>query len=267
MTADLVTTPRRLAEAFDIAEARAALRGKTIRRRPLIGINCDLVVSPFSQRTLAWLDVGYVRCLQAAGAEVVILPPGQDFPGNLPLAGLVLVGGGDLDPERDGYQRHRSYRPMHPQREVTDRGLAASVRDSRLPVLGIGAGMQVLAVACGGLLGYHIPVDRPKTLVSHELRGDWEHGHAIYCRERSLMAYIYDSSVGHVRSQHHQFVEQVPDGFVATAWADGDLVEAIESIDTDWPAIGVQWHPEFSTALELDRTLFRHFVEIASQWG
>ena len=65
-------------------------------------------------------------------------------------------------------------------------------------------------------------------------------------------------------SHHHQGVDQLGDGVIATGWAaDDSLVEAIELADARL-AVGVQWHPEedpaswlianFVTAVARERT-------------
>jgi hypothetical protein len=46
-----------------------------------------------------------------------------------------------------------------------------------------------------------------------------------------------------VNSIHHQAVAEAGPHLVPTAWADDDLVEAVEAADGR-PLLGVQWHPE-----------------------
>jgi putative glutamine amidotransferase len=47
-----------------------------------------------------------------------------------------------------------------------------------------------------------------------------------------------------VKSHHHQGVERLGDGLVATGWSvEDDVVEAIERPGNDF-VLGVLWHPE-----------------------
>jgi putative glutamine amidotransferase len=228
-------------------------------RRPVIGVNCDLLKQGDTE--YCFVPDAYVQCLDAAGAEIVILAPytGLAVPCSL-LDGLVMIGGKDLDPRNDGYQLHPAHRLMHPRREKFDRRLVAEAAREKIPLLAIGAGMQTLNVVLGGTLAYHLPEDFPKS-PPHYQNDDPEHGHAVYCRRDSLCEVVYpEVLVGYVRSQHHQAVDEVAPGFVATAWSDYGIIEAIESTTAGWAAIGVQWHPEFETAMVLDRLLFEYFA-------
>jgi putative glutamine amidotransferase len=155
---------------------------------------------------------------------------------------------------------------MHPRREAFDRWLVAKARQRKLPLLGIGAGAQTLNVVLGGTLSYHIPADYPRA-IPHAEPADPYHGHMVMLREGSLLAHVYPAGlVAYVRSQHHQAVDDVAPGLCATAWDAANIVEAIESRIPGWPALGVQWHPEFTTASETDRILFVKFVDLAAQW-
>ena len=240
----------------------------TVAARPRIGINCDLGErgNPFGP--LIVLPTEFFSCL--AAAEVLLLSPFMTFDdvAALGLDGLVLIGGLDLDPRNDGFQLHSAHRLMHPLRERFDRALVAWAREKEIPTLGIGAGMQTIAVVCGGELAYHIPIDYPKSKYVHAQAGDWDHGHPVMLDAGSFCSLIAaDTLVAHVRSQHHQCVEVLPEGFAATARAMDGMIEAIETTFVDqqrWIAIGAQWHPEFPTAHATDRLLFDYFCAICA---
>ena len=87
-------------------------------RKPLIGLNADYRPSRKEGPALSYVPAGYYNSIQAAGGIPVIIPPTEceaDLARVLDLLqGFVLVGGGDLDPRRDGYQMHSSVRPMDP---------------------------------------------------------------------------------------------------------------------------------------------------------
>ena len=96
-------------------------------KKPLIGLNADYRPSQKNGPALSYVPAGYFNCIQAAGGIPVILPPMEeedDLAAALDcLDGFVLVGGGDIDPRRDGYQLHSSVKLMDPRREDFDRML------------------------------------------------------------------------------------------------------------------------------------------------
>ncbi|HBT77288.1 MAG TPA: hypothetical protein DEB39_10290, partial [Planctomycetaceae bacterium] len=136
---------------------RSGLIQKDLRmpRKPLIGINTDYRSSQKNTPALSVVFAGYYDALLKAGALPVIIPPfpeNKDLNSNLDqildlLDGVVMVGGADLDPRRDGYMLHPSVRPMEERRETFDRFLIDKVGERRLPLFAIGAGMQLLNVS------------------------------------------------------------------------------------------------------------------------
>jgi putative glutamine amidotransferase len=59
----------------------------------------------------------------------------------------------------------------------------------------------------------------------------------------SLAASVVGAERTEVKSAHHQGLDQLGDGVVASGWADDGVVEAIELPDRAF-AVGVLWHPE-----------------------
>jgi putative glutamine amidotransferase len=233
-------------------------------RKPLIGLNADYRPSRKEGPALSYVPAGYYNALEAAGAIPVILPPLTDRADIARvldmLQGFVLVGGGDLDPRRDGYQLHSSVRPMDARREDFDRMLAELIGERRMPVLGVGAGMQLLNVSQGGTLYLHVPEDLPEA-IPHRDPLDPEHRHGLAVVFGTLMERVYGDSEIRVNSMHHQAVDDVAPGFAVTARCPDGVVEAIESTLEDWLAVGTQFHPEAESASALDVRIFEEFVE------
>jgi putative glutamine amidotransferase len=194
----------------------------------------------------------------------IILPPLEDrhdIARVLDLVqGFVLVGGGDLDPRRDGFQLHSSVRPMDARREQFDRQLMDLIAERRMPLLAIGAGMQLLNVSQGGNLYLHIPEDLPDA-IPHKDPLDPEHRHGLSVVFGTLMERVYGDSEIRVNSMHHQAIDEVADGFAVTARCPDGVVEAIESTQDGWFAIGTQFHPEAESASALDVRIFEEWVE------
>jgi putative glutamine amidotransferase len=145
------------------------------------------------------------------------------------------------------------------RRETFDRFLIEKVAEHRLPVFGIGTGMQLLHVSQGGTLHLHIPEDLPKAL-PHRDAMDPAHRHGMVVEPGSLMERVYGENDIRVNSMHHMAIDDVAPGFLVTGRCPDGVVEAIESLDEDWFAVGTQFHPESPSATALDIGIFREFV-------
>ena len=126
---------------------------------------CRLPRDPQGYPGLLYLYAGYFDAVVKAGGVPIIIPPLKDQ-GDLDrvlevLDGVVLAGGADLDPRNDGFMLHPSIRLLDRRREEFDRMLVRSVAQRRMPVFGIGCGMQLLNVSQGGNLFLHIAEDVP----------------------------------------------------------------------------------------------------------
>ncbi|MFZ5833728.1 MAG: gamma-glutamyl-gamma-aminobutyrate hydrolase family protein [Planctomycetota bacterium] len=231
--------------------------------KPLIGVNADYRSSRKDAPAFAFLAAGYFDALIKAGAVPVVIPPLteiDDINQVLDLLdGVVLVGGADLDPRRDGYMVHPSMRMLDPRREDFDRKLMRLVAARRMPVFGVGCGMQLLNVSLGGTLFYHIPEDLPRAL-PHSDSLDRAHRHALTVEMGSLMERVYGEGEIRVNSMHHMAIDDVAPGFAVTARCPDGVVEAIESTMDDWFAMGTQFHPEADSASALDLRIFEEFL-------
>jgi putative glutamine amidotransferase len=193
----------------------------------------------------------------------VIVPPldnGNDLARVLDLLdGFVMIGGADLDPRRDGFMKHPSVHPLDPRREEFDRTLMELICRRRIPVFGIGVGMQLLNVCQGGNLFLHIPEDAPRAL-PHADKTDPSHRHALVVERGSLMDRVYGEGEIRVNSMHHMAIDDVAPGFAVTARCPDNIVEAIEYVRPGWFAFGTQFHPEADSATALDLGVFEQFI-------
>jgi putative glutamine amidotransferase len=231
--------------------------------KPLIGVNADHRSARNDTPAFTYLCAGYYDSITKAGGVPVVIPPltSEDDLHRLldRLDGVVLGGGADLDPRPDGFMLHPSIRLLDRRREHFDRLLVRLAAERRIPVLGIGGGMQLLNVSQGGNLLLHLPEELPKAL-PHVDASDPNHRHALVVERGSLMEKIYGEGELRVSSMHHMAVDEVAAGFAVTARCPDGVVEAIEST-TDWFAIGVQFHPEQGRGTELDIGVFEQFME------
>ncbi len=233
--------------------------------KPIIGINADFRPEKSDSFAFSWIHAGYYDSVSRAGGIPLVLPPlssDEDLQQVLShLDGLVLTGCKlDLDPVRLGMDKHPATRPMPPRREDFDRRLARFAAERKIPVLAIGAGMQLLNVICGGTLFQHIAEDILKPLhhrdpVEERLR------HLIEIVPGTRMDQIYGPGEIRVNSDHHMAIDQLASPFRVSATCPDGVIEAYESTDESWFVIGVQFHPESHTASALDMQVFEAFLE------
>jgi len=237
--------------------------------KPIIGLNVDYRSAKGETPAYSCVAAGYYDAILEVGGIPVLLPPyktEEDVEQLLDrLDGFLFVGGADLDPRRDGWMLHPTVRLQDPRRESFDRCVMRKVAERRMPVFGIGAGMQLLNVSQGGNLLLHIPEDRP-TALPHLDPLDAAHRHTLELASGSLMERVYGDGELRVNSMHHMAVDEVAPGFAVTARCPDGIVEAIESTQPDWFALGTQFHPEAETASALDVRIFEEFMAGAGEF-
>jgi putative glutamine amidotransferase len=236
--------------------------------KPMIGVNSDYRRAHGTQPAFSAITSGYYDCIQAAGGIPVVVPPVKD---EMDLAalldrldGFVLIGGADLDPRRDGFMLHPLVRLLDSRRESFDRALMRLIAARRMPVFGIGVGMQLMNVVLGGNLYLHIPDDLPEA-IPHKDPHDAAHRHGLDVLPGSLMERVYGDGEIRVNSRHHMAIDELAPGFVVTARCPDGVIEAIEYQSQDWIAIGTQFHPESEHASALDVRIFEEFIDAIRQ--
>jgi len=231
--------------------------------KPLIGLNADFRSPRKDSPAYSFICAGYFDSVARAGGIPLIVPPleeVEDLDRVLELLdGMVLVGGADLDPRQDGFMLHPSLRLLDRRREDFDRRLVRRIVDRRMPVFGIGAGLQLLNLAQGGNLHLHLPEDLPRAL-PHCDAMDSAHRHALVVEPGSLMERVYGEGEIRVNSMHHMAIDELAPGFAVTARCPDGVIEAIESTTDDWFALGTQFHPESASASALDLRIFEEFI-------
>ncbi|MFE7766190.1 gamma-glutamyl-gamma-aminobutyrate hydrolase family protein [Streptomyces sp. NPDC057438] len=208
--------------------------------RPLIGVSTYLESGArwgVWELEAALLPVGYPRLVQAAGGVAAMLPP--DDPAYAAdavarLDGLVIAGGPDVDPALYGAERSPRCGPPAPRRDAWELALIRAALDTGTPLLGICRGMQLLNVALGGTLVQHLD--------GHVVEVGVFGRHSVKPVPGTRYADI-NAEETDVPTYHHQAVDRLGTGLVASAHASDGTIEAIELPSPAW-ALGVQWHPE-----------------------
>jgi len=239
---------------------------------PLIGITGwrSQPFGPLARYTFN-LTESYVRAVQAAGGLPVVLPPvlneNELYELFVRLDGLLLSGGGDIDPALFGQMRHRFTDGVSAERDRTELTLARWSLAEDKPVLAICRGIQVVNVAVGGTLIQDIPSQIPNALVHHysdDTPRDYL-AHTVRVNEGTQLADILSTSEVAVNSWHHQSCDAPGRGLVYTAWSPDGVVEGAEAPGHRF-AVCVQWHPEEMFHNRADMlALFRALVEASSR--
>ena len=180
--------------------------------------------------------------------------------------GLLLAGGGDVNPELFGQSNTASGTP-DPERDRIELELISSFIEAGKPILGICRGFQIVNVALGGTL--HQDVGEQGHLLHTPEPGNTppeDKVHLTRAAEFSFLGQLY-GSVFSVNSAHHQSVDRLADPLLAIQWAMEDgCVEG--AFHPGYPYLGVQWHPE-RMCLEKARTdtvdglaIFHYFLSL-----
>ena len=186
----------------------------------------------------------YVDALARAGVTTVLLPQVEENDPQTTLeafAGLLLIGGGDVDPRRYGAEPHSAIYGVDPRRDAAEISLVKAADRLGLPTLAICRGPQLMNLAFGGTLIQHLP-DRPDMLEHGTPAGGDATIHEVKVAESSRLFEAVGESTLNAESHHHQGLDRLGEGLVAVAWTGDGLVEAVER-ERGW-GVGVQWHPE-----------------------
>lgn len=224
---------------------------------PLIGI-CGRVLSfaDEGRRDAFSSSQPYSRAVAKAGGLPVLLPPLPTAPRMVDtyldrLGGLLLPGGGDIEPHRYGREIETdALYGMVGLHDEFDLALVHAAIERDIPVLAICRGMQVLNVSQGGTL-----------IQDLESEGHWMNEHPVIVDGSSRLAEATDSvHLAHCYSVHHQGLDELGAGLVPVAYDEHGLIEAVEYTEATW-VVGVQWHPEDTIGVEHGQLgLFREFV-------
>ncbi len=218
--------------------------------RPLIGVSTYQEGARWGVWELeaALLPVGYPRIVQSAGGLAALLPPDEPERAAATVArldGLVIAGGPDVEPVRYGAEPDPRTGPPARARDTWELALIGAALDSGTPLLGICRGMQLLNVALGGTLVQHLDghTDGVGVIGVHPVT-------AVPGTRYAALA----PGTSPVPTYHHQAVDRLGEGLVASAHATDGTVEAVELPGERW-VLGVQWHPEQGEDLRVLRGL------------
>jgi putative glutamine amidotransferase len=169
--------------------------------------------------------------------------------------GLLVQGGGDVDPARYDESAHPTTAGIDDAHDDVEISLVRAALAADVPVLGICRGMQVLNVALGGSLR------QDHSLAGIDPTTHTDTYHDITVEPDSLLARALGTTrPERCHSWHHQAVARLGTDLRVVATAPDGTIEAIEHVRNTW-VVGVQWHPEDDAASTPDQQrLFDEFV-------
>jgi putative glutamine amidotransferase len=233
--------------------------------QPLIGITSGLIDNSAGV-PVCQLGQAYVTAVQRAGGIPMVIPVGIEVTTLASLLsrldGVLLSGGGDIDPLLFNGAPHPKVYGISPERDAMEIALVKIALEMDKPMLAFCRGIQVLNVALGGGLYTHI-----QDQVEHSLKHDWfpkfprdKLAHTVSLKCESQLDQIYGADEIRVNSLHHQGISKVGKGLTATAFAPDGLVEGLEVKGSTF-ALGVQWHPECLPDDPGTHNLFNAFIQ------
>jgi putative glutamine amidotransferase len=225
--------------------------------RPLVAVSSYLLQPG---RVTGWREgasavpAEYLNGLRNAGVRPVILTTPDPEPATAlaPFDGLLLIGGGDVDPACYGAARHPAVYGVDAERDQLELAAAKAAVEMGVPLLAICRGLQVLSVALGGTLHQHLA----------DLLGMGHHGradsdgrpviHDVAIEPSSRLAEIAGEAgvLTGCTSIHHQAVDRLGAGLVVTGRSPDGVIEAVETPPGQGWVVGVQWHPERTAAAD-----------------
>ena len=204
------------------------------------------------------LAEGYYESVLRAGATPVVLPPTEDGDALATmldrLDGLILSGGGDMNPLFMGEEPIPNLHSINPKRALAELLLIRMAYNRQLPMLGICRGIQMLAAALDGTVWQDLDlfIKSPdytgstglSPLLKHSQDLDRAYAsHTVKIEKNSLLHRVMQCDVLPVNSFHHQAVREAGPHLRVCATSSDGVIEAVESSEHK-SILGVQWHPE-----------------------
>ena len=205
--------------------------------KPIILITGGISLSITGKPQWALNHTYHERITEAGGVPMMALSPNcvEEY---AELAdGLLLSGGKDVEPALYGREKKFENVVTDPKRDELEWALIKAFAEKGKPIFGICRGLQTMSTYFGGTLYQDIP---------SELGGNHSGGvnHDLKIGKGSILGHLFGESMV-INSYHHQAIENLAPGFVATAWSDAGGNEIVEAIEHEvLPYWAVQWHPE-----------------------
>lgn len=173
--------------------------------------------------------------------------------------GFLFCGGGDITPLLFGQEPLDKLGKTDITLDIFQLRFMRNVLLSGKPILAICRGMQLLNVSCGGTICQDISLKQKDCInhMQHSARKDISH--KVIVKSGSLLHRLIGKII-FTNSFHHQAVDVIGKGLIASAHTSDGIIEGIELTDYSF-AVGIQWHPEaMYRSTPAMRKLFSAFI-------
>ncbi len=244
--------------------------------KPLIGISVNHsfndsigIISSLGFKGQDWQLIAsdYIKSVELSGGCPVIIPIVDnidtiwDFVKT--LDGIIFTGGSDIDPCYFNETPVSGLGTVNPLRDQHEIELCRRIlNQTKIPVLGICKGLQLINVVAGGTLYQDLKTQKLDSFC-HSLSNfpRYYSSHKVKIKENSRLRNIFKTDSLGVNSFHHQAVKDLGENFTATMESEDGVIEGIE-MESDRFVVAVQWHPE--AMVEKDNSylnLFTSFIK------
>ena len=259
--------------------AQTAAERNTVMK-PRIGITCNFeykdeigLLTHMGAAGQKWhyLADHYVNSIERAGGIPVLIPICGSFETVKEMVscldGVLISGGHDVNPREYGMPVKKYSGEIIPQRDSQDIALAKYVlEETKLPLLCICRGIQVMNVAAGGTLRQDLEIEGGYENHSNTMFPLNVASHQVELKAGTRLEQIFGKAEIGVNSFHHQAVLQPGDGFSVTAVSEDGVIEALE-LPGERFVLGVQWHPEMMYDSDEQQNIFRTFISACRNAG
>lgn len=228
--------------------------------KPIIGISSSL------KDQVLLVPTDNIQAISDHGGVPIVLPnlQGDEVESIAQLIdGLLLTGGGDIDPTLFGEEPLQGLGTITPERDNFEIAIIQKMIELNKPILGICRGSQILNIAVGGDMYQDIYSQHEKSLLQHTQLAVRSHAsHFVQVNDGTILRNIVQREKLKVNSFHHQAVRRMPKDFQVSALASDGVIEAFESKIHHF-VMGVQWHPE-NMVTNMDSSsaaIFRAFTQ------
>lgn len=236
--------------------------------KPLIGITSELKRNKNS--TIEYVEEEMIESVKKAGGLPVFL---SNFSENeqindlaLKLDGLILTGGGDVDPTSFEEEPHKNLKYVSPERDLFEFAITNIFLKMNKPILGICRGSQIINIVLGGNIYQDIGTQFESEVLQHDQKAPKYHASQYAnLKEDTLLYSILKQKSIKINSYHHQAVKKLGKNIKETATATDNVIEGIESQNHDF-VLGVQWHPEYLYENDNNsKKIFQSFVSACAK--
>ena len=226
--------------------------------KPLIG----LTTYGRDDKNAFSLPAHYLDSVRRAGGIPFLITPDENELDDVfsLLGGLILTGGGDIDPQFYNGEKHETIYMVDHERDNGENEVFQKFEKTGKPILGICRGMQIINIAWGGTLIAHLP-DVFGELVLHRAPPRMPTSHRVTLNPDSKLASLMEVSECEISSWHHQALDKVAPTLKVVGHAPDGVIEAFECDEHSW-LFAVQWHPELTSAEDpAQQRLFDYLVQ------